>query len=255
MGLTKKEEDSSATENKNLFNKTKLLEEILMNRGLVKRSVSENEVFNKSAENIFYGKMKTRASPRARSFSLTDLVGEMTIRDWNSASSFEEKITAPGGDEDIKASNAGADINIGNLTPMRQKRILSPDELTPLGRCRKMSTDVQSSPILRMREELWVVEDEGIDVQINGIAPVGAAVQSYPSASNAEGRYGLVGELCGTKCGAESDSAPVEPTGACSDPMVELQKPSVANNARILKTPRRRLVSSSVFEILMSGAY
>ena len=54
--------------------------------------------------------MKTRASPRARSFSLTDLVGEMTIRDWNSASSFEEKITAPSGDEDIKASNAGADI-------------------------------------------------------------------------------------------------------------------------------------------------
>ena len=51
MGVTQRKDDSSTTEKKNLFNTTKLIEHVLRERGLIKRTVSESEIANRSLEN------------------------------------------------------------------------------------------------------------------------------------------------------------------------------------------------------------
>ena len=112
------------TEKKKLFNTTKLIEEILGKRGLIKRTVSESETTN----NIFYGKMKTRSTPHPRSHSLTDLVGEMTINGWNSNSSFDDTSGAKVKEENINNVETGGDVVAYTQTPGRSKRQLSPTE-------------------------------------------------------------------------------------------------------------------------------
>ena len=91
------------------------------------------------------------------------------------------------------------------------------------------------------RIELWVMKDEGIGIGIDGIAPVGADVQNYPSASNAEGRYGLVGKVEKVSERGEIRYGPVE----------ELARTNSGGTARVIKTPRRRLVSENVFDRMM----
>ena len=52
--------------------------------------------------------------------------------------------------------------NLNIATPARGKRVLSPDELTPVGVSRKMSTTVNSSPLLRMNFEYWGGDSQGV---------------------------------------------------------------------------------------------
>ena len=111
MVVTPKNDDSSTTEGKTFFNTTKVLEEVLKDRGIIKRTVSESEINNRSLENIFYGKMKTRAPSRSR--SLADLVGEMTINGWNSDCSFEKKSNG------TTASNGGSAAYVGHPTGLK----------------------------------------------------------------------------------------------------------------------------------------
>ena len=206
--------------------------------------------------------MKTRASPRSRSLSLADLVGEMTINRWNSDSSFEEKSIGADAVEGVQIADVGMDGVADNLTPSRPKRLLSPDELTPVGRTRKMSTEISNSPILRMRYEYWELEDKDNGGGIVGIAPVNGKAHISPPTTNVRGRYGLVEGLSEITTTGEIPTAPVESTGARYGLVVEAEDTSNGqtveaedtcdlNEARIKKTPRRRLASASVFERMM----
>ena len=113
-----------------------------------------------------------------------------------------------------------------------------------------MSTEVHNSPILRMRQEFWALEAARTDGGLMGIMPVSTNAQNDPSTSDAEGRYGLVGGLNGDE---ENSVAPANTTGARYGLVVEAQDTSYDEVARPVKTPRRRLVSSSVFERMMSN--
>ena len=256
MGVTPRKADSSSTEKKKLFNTTKLIEGILRERGLTKRTVSENDITNESQENVFYGKMKKKRAPRSRSLSLTSLVGELTINKWNSSSSFEEgdigsepeRIVLTG-DACVNSTqtpaNGGAGVN-RSQTPNGRKRQLSPNELTPLGRMRKMSTEICNSPVLRMKYEFWARLDEDNAVGVTGIVPVNVDVHRDPSTVTVEGRYGLVGVQCEIDNGG-NPIAPEMDSGARYG-LVE------GNGSRQIKTPRRRLGSESVFDRMMTNA-
>ena len=250
MEVTQRKDDSSTTEKKNLFNTTKLIEQVLRERGLIKRSVSVGEIVNMSRENVFYGKMKTRASPRTRSLSLTGLVGEMTINNWNSGSSFEEENIGTDAAGGIQTVDVGVDGVTNSWTPSRPKRQLSPDELTPVGRNRKMSTEICNSPILRMRYEYWDMEEMNIAEGIVGIAPVDREAHINPP-TTVGGRYGLVGKLNGATTGEIRYGLVAEPGDTNSGPTVEAGDTLDWDVARVIKTPRRRLASASVFERMM----
>jgi len=60
--------------------------------------------------------------------------------------------------------NAPEIVPVMNLleiaTPTRNKRRLSPHNLTPIGKPSKMSTEVEMSPILRMNFEYWTEEGD-----------------------------------------------------------------------------------------------
>ena len=47
-------------------------------------------------------------------------------------------------------------------TPSREKRILSPDENTPIGGRRKMSTKIDRSTVMRMNWEYWQGMTDGV---------------------------------------------------------------------------------------------
>ena len=75
------------------------------------------------------------------------------------------------GCEKIIISDDGGEMGASGLlsmlqlnTPSREKRILSPDENTPIGGRRKMSTKLDRSTVMRMNWEYWQgMEDEVVD--------------------------------------------------------------------------------------------
>ena len=261
MILTPRKDESSTTERRRLFNTTKIIEDVLRARGLIRRTTSENNIADTSKENIFYGKMeRKKGPPRSRSLSLTSLVGEMTINKWNSNSSFEEKSTGTEAEKIIKTANLEMITHVGAQTPDRLKRRLSPNELTPIGRMRKMSTEVCNSPTLRRRYEYWTMCDDDKKKCVTGVTPVDAVVTLDPSTTSAEGRYGLVGGVDAV-VKIDPSTTSVEGRyglvggvdGGCDNPLLGLNSPSFGqgNAGRKLKTPRRRLMSENVFDKMM----
>ena len=158
--------------------------------------------------------MKKRKGPfRSRSLSLTSLVGELTINKWNSNSSFEEKSIGIEGEEVKIITTVNVDDNsVDPETPQSTKRRLSPNELTPLGKTRKMSTEVYNSPILRMKHMFWTMGEADIGPGVTGVTPA-----NNPSTNNVEGRYGLVGVVNEVN---DNLTAPAVSAGARHSPAV-----------------------------------
>ena len=167
-------------------------------------------------------------------------MADLTINKLNSNSSFEEENNGPEAEGSIMTGGAGVN---GTQTPNGRKRQLSPNELTPLGRLRKMSTKICNSPILRMKHEFWAMLEDDRGVGVAGIVPVNDDVHRDPSTVRVEGRYGLVAVL--NEVVTEGNPiAPVMNTEAHYGLVEE-------GESRKIKTPRRRLGSESVFDRMM----
>ena len=143
---------------------------------------------------------------------------------------------------------------------MREKRKLSPNDSTPLGIVRKMSTDVKGSPVLRMRMEMWG-ESLQKELQVGGtdpIAPDDANDTSLP-ASTGTSRAGQGGpkdlHCGGNRYGLVVPNNPLE-SGENHYGLVVNERNSdnlaLRPVNRITKTPRRRLLSEGVFEWMMN---
>ena len=160
-----------------------------------------------------------------------------------------EEINGPKAEGSIMTVGTGANV-VDIQTPSRRKRQLSPDELTPLGRTRKMSTEVCNSPILRMKHEFWAMLEDDRGVGVAGIVPVNDDVHRDPSTVGVEGRYGLVG-VQSEAVTEGNPTAPVINTGARYGLVEEGLSTAHGSEPRKMKTPRRRLVSESVFDRMM----
>ena len=227
------------------------MESNLNEYGLLKKALSEPDIPCYYEDNIFWGKLEMNKFKRNRSASLSNLLRNMTINRMNSDSTFGESNTANEKCVDVKNKENVNEQDVF-LTPTRSKRPLSPNEYTPLGVARKMSTDVDRSPILRMRFEFWRNDNVGVNKEgsFGGINRLGGADDSALSAEN---RYGLVGkgDSPGTSPGHRyglvgNDMGPPVDGGMATAPATMVAR-------RLIKTPRRRLLSEGIFGWMMEN--
>ena len=88
MGISMRIEDSPTTNDRKHVNSTKVLERDLMSKGVITRRASETDLMGRVEMNAFYREFRP---PRSRSFSLSDLVGNLTLGRMNSDSTFGSK--------------------------------------------------------------------------------------------------------------------------------------------------------------------
>ena len=178
--MAPREEESPGTESRRLAITTEIVERELAGKGIARKTSSDPDLAVNLQLNPFSGRVN-RERIMGRTTSLPDLVGGVDVDEWNSGSSFgqldpsHENSTnedKEGGEMIATAQEARGEINenapelvpVMNLleiaTPTRNKRRLSPHNLTPIGKPSKMSTEVEMSPILRMNFEYWTEEGD-----------------------------------------------------------------------------------------------
>ena len=165
--MTPREEESLETESRRLAITTEIVERKLAEKGLARKTSSDPDLAVRLQLNPFSGRVD-RERIMGKSTSLPDLFGDVNVDDWNSGSSFEqldqshEKSTS---NENVR--EVVPTVNLLEIaTPSRNKRRLSPHNLTPIGKQSKMSTEVGMSPILRMNLEYWTSEGDGNTPQL-----------------------------------------------------------------------------------------
>ena len=162
------------------------MERKLAEKGLARKTSSDPDFAVRLQLNPFSGRVD-RERIMGKSTSLPDLFGDVNVDDWNSGSSFEqldqshEKSTSNDQEEGRMNTNVQEEcgeinenvrevvptVNLLEIaTPSRNKRRLSPHNLTPIGKQSKMSTEVGMSPILRMNLEYWTSEGDGNTPQL-----------------------------------------------------------------------------------------
>ena len=130
--MTPTKDESTGTEERKLFNSTKLIEINLGNTGLLKRTVSEPDIINLTRGNSIFWKKRygtsntvdpaseigcgnTHAITRSRSVSLSKWIGKDTISRWRSNSAF--------GSGSHTSSSIGVEKNEGEKK-LKMKRML-----------------------------------------------------------------------------------------------------------------------------------
>ena len=114
-----------------------------------------------------------------------------------------------------------------------------------------------------MRHEYWSSEDGCNNVGMVGIKPMNENVLVNPPTLEVGGRYGPVGRYWESPRAEESLAAPVDNTGASQteeSPIAPSNNEGaryglvgMVSTERIIRTPRRRLVSECVFEKMMGN--